>query len=141
MATPMTTNTASSGWNPIHRSSAASKQTRPAPATTDSSRANRRARSCHQAVSRKPAPTSAANSTALAPVERLRKQAATLSSQDAGAGLAVPATRDEIAALATTMNELLGRLHAALTRQLAADEGLARVDAVTNEPVGSGATG
>jgi hypothetical protein len=54
---------------------------------------------------------------ALAPVERLRKQAATLSSQDAGAGLAVPATRDEIAALATTMNELLGRLHAALTRQ------------------------
>lgn len=28
-----------------------------------------------------------------------------------------------------------------LVQQLAADEGLARVDAVTNEPVGSGATG
>jgi heavy metal sensor kinase len=54
---------------------------------------------------------------ALAPVERLRKQAAALSSQDAGAGLTVPATRDEVAALATTMNELLGRLHGALTRQ------------------------
>jgi signal transduction histidine kinase len=54
---------------------------------------------------------------ALSPVERLRKQAAALSSQDAGAGLAVPATRDEVAALATTMNELLGRLHTALTRQ------------------------
>jgi two-component system, OmpR family, sensor kinase len=54
---------------------------------------------------------------ALAPVERLRKQAAALSSQDAAAGLAVPDTRDEVAALAATMNELLARLHTALTRQ------------------------
>lgn len=54
---------------------------------------------------------------ALAPVERLRRQAAALGSQDAGAGLAVPGTRDEVAALATTMNELLARLHTALTRQ------------------------
>jgi signal transduction histidine kinase len=54
---------------------------------------------------------------ALAPVERLRKQAAALGSQDAGAGLAVPGTRDEVAALATTMNGLLARLHTALTRQ------------------------
>jgi two-component system, OmpR family, sensor kinase len=54
---------------------------------------------------------------ALAPVERLRKQAAALSSQDAGAGLAIPGTRDEVAALAATMNQLLARLHTALTRQ------------------------
>jgi two-component system, OmpR family, sensor kinase len=55
--------------------------------------------------------------TALAPVERLRRQAATLSAADAGAGLQVPATRDEIAALAVTMNALLGRLHATLARE------------------------
>jgi two-component system, OmpR family, sensor kinase len=54
---------------------------------------------------------------ALGPVERLRRQAATLSAADAGAGLQVPATRDEIAALAVTMNALLGRLHAALARE------------------------
>jgi two-component system, OmpR family, sensor kinase len=61
---------------------------------------------------------------ALSPVERLRRQVAALSAQrdgspGAGAGLEIPATRDEIAALAGTMNELLGRLRAALARQRA----------------------
>ena len=54
---------------------------------------------------------------ALAPAERLRREAAALSEKDPAARLAVPATRDEIAALAGTMNELLGRLHSALARQ------------------------
>jgi hypothetical protein len=54
---------------------------------------------------------------ALAPAERLRREAAALSEQDPAARLAVPATRDEIAALAGTMNDLLGRLHSALARQ------------------------
>ena len=61
---------------------------------------------------------------ALSPVERLRRQVAALSAQrdgspGAGPGLEVPATRDEIAALAGTMNELLGRLQGALARQRA----------------------
>jgi two-component system, OmpR family, sensor kinase len=56
---------------------------------------------------------------ALAPAERLRREAAALSEQDPAARLAVPATRDEIAALAGTMNDLLGRLHSALSRQRA----------------------
>lgn len=56
---------------------------------------------------------------ALAPAERLRREAATLSEQDPAARLAVPATRDEIAALAGTMNDLLGRLHSALAKQRA----------------------
>jgi two-component system OmpR family sensor kinase len=54
---------------------------------------------------------------ALAPAERLRREAAALSEQDPAARLPVPATRDEIAALAGTMNDLLGRLHTALARQ------------------------
>ncbi|HYB15956.1 MAG TPA: ATP-binding protein [Streptosporangiaceae bacterium] len=61
---------------------------------------------------------------ALSPVERLRRQVAALSARGAGSpgagpGLEVPATRDEIAALAGTMNELLGRLRGALARQRA----------------------
>jgi len=61
---------------------------------------------------------------ALSPVERLRRQVAALSargerSPDEGSGIEVPATRDEIAALAGTMNELLGRLQRALARQRA----------------------
>ena len=56
---------------------------------------------------------------ALAPAERLRREAAALSEQDPAARLRVPATRDEIAALAGTMNDLLGRLHGALARQRA----------------------
>jgi two-component system, OmpR family, sensor kinase len=56
---------------------------------------------------------------ALAPVERLRREAAALSERDAGAMLRVPRTHDEIAALAGTMNALLVRLRRALARQRA----------------------
>ncbi len=54
---------------------------------------------------------------ALAPAERLRREAAALSEQDPAARLPIPSTRDEIAALAGTMNDLLARLHGALARQ------------------------
>ena len=61
---------------------------------------------------------------ALSPVERLRRQVAALSERGAapGAGVAaveVPPTQDEVAALAGTMNDLLGRLQRALARQRA----------------------
>jgi len=54
---------------------------------------------------------------ALSPVERLRRQVAALSERDEAPGVQIPRTRDEIAALATTMNELLSRLQRALSRQ------------------------
>ena len=56
---------------------------------------------------------------ALSPVERLRRQVAAISARDEESAVQVPATRDEIAALAGTMNELLGRLQRALARQRA----------------------
>ena len=56
---------------------------------------------------------------ALSPVERMRRQVAEISARDQGASIAMPATRDEVAALAGTMNELLGRLQRALARQRA----------------------
>jgi two-component system, OmpR family, sensor kinase len=56
---------------------------------------------------------------ALSPVERLRREVASVSVRNPAPGLQVPRTRDEIAALATTMNELLGRLQDALARQRA----------------------
>jgi hypothetical protein len=56
---------------------------------------------------------------ALRPVERMRRQAADISEHDSDSRLEVPPTRDEIAALAVTMNDLLGRLHAAVDRQRA----------------------
>ncbi len=56
---------------------------------------------------------------ALRPVERMRRQAADLHARDAGAGLAIPRTRDEIARLAETLNGLLDRLHSALARERA----------------------
>jgi signal transduction histidine kinase len=56
---------------------------------------------------------------ALAPVERMRREAAALSDEDAGSILQVPRTHDEIAALAATMNDLLVRLRTALARQRA----------------------
>jgi len=56
---------------------------------------------------------------ALSPVERLRREVAAVSGRDPAPGLRVPRTRDEVAALATTMNELLGRLQGALARQRA----------------------
>ncbi len=51
--------------------------------------------------------------------ERLRRKAAVLSERDPSSRLPVPRTKDEIAALAGTMNDLLGRLHDALARQRA----------------------
>jgi signal transduction histidine kinase len=56
---------------------------------------------------------------ALSPVERMRREVAALSERDQSPGIRVPRTRDEIAALATTMNELLDRLRFALARQRA----------------------
>ena len=61
---------------------------------------------------------------ALTPVERLRRQVAALSARGGGSpgeesGVVVPATRDEIAALAGTMNGLLSQLQRALARQRA----------------------
>ena len=56
---------------------------------------------------------------ALSPVERLRREVAALSERDQAPGVRVPRTRDEIAALAQTMNQLLGRLQGALARQRA----------------------
>ena len=57
---------------------------------------------------------------ALSPVERLRRQVAALSARSREeSSVEVPATRDEIAALAATMNDLLGRLQRALSRQRA----------------------
>jgi two-component system OmpR family sensor kinase len=56
---------------------------------------------------------------ALSPVERLRRQVAAISGRGDVSGVQVPATNDEIAALAGTMNELLARLRAALERERA----------------------
>jgi len=56
---------------------------------------------------------------ALSPVERLRREVASLSERDQARGVQVPRTRDEIAALARTMNQLLNRLQGALARQRA----------------------
>jgi two-component system OmpR family sensor kinase len=53
----------------------------------------------------------------LRPVERMRRQAADISDQDLDRRLAVPATRDEVAALAITINDLLSRLGEALDRE------------------------
>jgi len=54
---------------------------------------------------------------ALSPVERMRRQVAAVPASGSAAGVQVPRTRDELAALAGTMNDLLGRLHHALARQ------------------------
>lgn len=61
---------------------------------------------------------------ALGPVERMRRRAEVISAEDIDARLPIPPTR-EIAALARTFNELLGRLQGALVRerQLVADAG------------------
>jgi two-component system OmpR family sensor kinase len=54
---------------------------------------------------------------ALRPVERMRRQAADISDRDTGRRLAVPSTRDEVAALGATINGLLARLQEALERE------------------------
>ncbi len=56
---------------------------------------------------------------ALSPVERLRRQVAAMSERGGASSVEVPSTRDEVAALAGTMNDLLGRLQGALARQRA----------------------
>jgi len=62
---------------------------------------------------------------ALRPVEHMRREAAAISEHDPDRRLPVPRTADEVAALATTMNNLLDRLHVALQRdrQFMADAG------------------
>ncbi len=54
---------------------------------------------------------------ALRPVDSMRSQAAALSADDLTQRLPVPETRDELARLAETLNEMLGRLGAALDRE------------------------
>jgi signal transduction histidine kinase len=62
---------------------------------------------------------------ALRPVERMRAQAAAVTEQTPGLRLDIPPSRDEIARLAATLNDMLGRLQAALERerQFVADAG------------------
>ena len=62
-------------------------------------------------------PTGQLAGAVLRPVERMRRQTAQISDQDLSRRLAVPSTRDEIAALGTTMNALLDRLQKALDRE------------------------
>ena len=54
---------------------------------------------------------------ALAPVERLRREAAHISERDNDTVLSVPPSNDELARLAVTLNDLLGRLHGAVERE------------------------
>jgi two-component system OmpR family sensor kinase len=54
---------------------------------------------------------------ALRPVERMRKQVAAISERDPEGSIKVPTTRDELALLAGTMNNLLGRLREVLARE------------------------
>src|SRR5487761_1415904 len=56
---------------------------------------------------------------ALSPVERLRRQVAAISERGDAAGVEVPYTRDEVAALAGTMNDLLSQLWRTLERERA----------------------
>jgi len=62
---------------------------------------------------------------ALRPVERMRRSAADIRANDSTGRVPVPRTGDELEALARTLNDLLGRLHAALEvrRRLVADAG------------------
>jgi two-component system OmpR family sensor kinase len=54
---------------------------------------------------------------ALRPVERLRAAVAAVPPNQPGRALQVPGTRDELAALAQTMNQLLGRISRTLERE------------------------
>jgi two-component system, OmpR family, sensor kinase len=54
---------------------------------------------------------------ALRPVERLRAAVASVPADQPGRTLEVPGTRDELAKLARTMNQLLGRISQALERE------------------------
>jgi signal transduction histidine kinase len=55
--------------------------------------------------------------TALRPVEAMRRRAAEISSDDSGERLPVPPVDDELGRLGTTLNEMLGRLEAAIERE------------------------
>jgi signal transduction histidine kinase len=54
---------------------------------------------------------------ALRPVERMRRRAAALTAGEAEGRLPVPPSHDEISRLGDTLNEMLGRLQAALARE------------------------
>ncbi|MCW2598470.1 MAG: sensor histidine kinase [Frankiales bacterium] len=54
---------------------------------------------------------------ALRPVEQIRTRAATIGATELGQRVPVPRSRDEVARLASTMNEMLQRLEAAALRQ------------------------
>lgn len=54
---------------------------------------------------------------ALRPVERLRREAAAITVSDLERRLDVPATRDELARLAETLNDLLSRLESAVAKE------------------------
>ena len=56
---------------------------------------------------------------ALRPVERMRREVAAIGDGDLDRRLAVPTTRDEVAALGTTMNAMLDHLQSALDRERA----------------------
>jgi signal transduction histidine kinase len=56
-------------------------------------------------------------SRSLRPVERIRTEVSAISGSDLHLRVAVPPTRDEIARLATTMNEMLQRLEQGVLRQ------------------------
>jgi hypothetical protein len=55
--------------------------------------------------------------SALRPVERMRREVADISEHGADASIVVPGTRDEIAKLGATMNNVLGRLKGAVDRE------------------------
>ncbi len=55
--------------------------------------------------------------TALRPVEAMRRRAAEISAGDYGERLPVPPVDDELGRLGTTLNEMLGRLEAAIERE------------------------
>jgi signal transduction histidine kinase len=54
---------------------------------------------------------------ALRPVERMRQEADAISVSDRGRRLPIPASRDEITRLGTTLNAMLGRLESAFDRE------------------------
>ncbi len=57
--------------------------------------------------------------TALRPVESMRKKAEQIEAEDSSGRLPVPAAKDEIGRLGTTLNELLGRLEESIERERA----------------------
>jgi signal transduction histidine kinase len=58
-------------------------------------------------------------SAAFRPVESMRRQAEAISAIEPGRRLPIPAARDEVAKLGTTLNEMLARLESALARERA----------------------